>query len=64
MGAGGVWLGETEAGAATILRESLLADSSDAVCIDRALGHGMPLLGGDAVGVTLRSWRDVSFGGV
>ena len=38
----------------------LWAGSLDAVCIDGAVGHGMPRLGGDAVGATLRSWRGVS----
>ena len=42
------------------MRGWLWAGSLDAVCIDGAFGHGMPLLGGDAVGATLRSWRGVS----
>ena len=57
---GGVWVGESEASAATPMRGSLWVGSLGAVCIDGAFGHGMPLLGGDASGVTLRSWRDVS----
>ena len=60
LDAGGVWVGESDASAATPMRGWLWAGSLDAVCIDGAFGHGMPLLGGDAVGATLRSWRGVS----
>ena len=56
-----VWVGDSEADAATFVRGLLRVDSLDAVCVDGACGRGMPLPVGDALGVILSTCRDVSW---